>query len=279
MLEFSRMEQLDYLVIGHVTCDLTPTGKQVGGTVSFSGRTAQALGCRTAVLTSAAPEYDLSQALAGLTLQRKPAAATSTFENIYTAEGRIQKLYERAEPLTPADVPSDWLRTPVVHLAPLTNEVDSALVHQFSNSLIGITPQGWMRKWDENGHVSAQDWKDAEKVLPLAAAVILSEEDLPHPAALQQFLQWSRLLVLTQGNNGCTVYFGNEMRQIPAPSVTEVEPTGAGDIFAAAFLIRLYQTDGNPWEAARFANEIAAQSVTQVGLEAKIKQVSEFASM
>jgi len=277
MLEFSRMEQLNYLVIGHVTCDLTPTGKQVGGTVSFSGRTAQALGCRTAVLTSAAPDYDLSSALAGLTLQRKPAAATSTFENIYTPEGRIQKLYERAEPLAAADVPPDWLRTPVVHLAPLTNEVDPALVHQFSNSLIGITPQGWMRQWDENGRVSAQEWQDAEKILPLAAAVILSEEDLPHPAALERFLHSARLLVLTQGNQGCTVYFGDEKRQIPAPQVTEVEPTGAGDIFAAAFLIRLYQTDGNPWEAARFANEIAAQSVTQVGLEAKIKRVSKYA--
>jgi hypothetical protein len=60
------MEQLDYLVIGHVTCDLTPTGTQVGGTVSFSGRTAQVLGCHAAVLTSAAPDYDLSQAMAGL---------------------------------------------------------------------------------------------------------------------------------------------------------------------------------------------------------------------
>jgi sugar/nucleoside kinase (ribokinase family) len=273
------MEQLDYLVIGHVTCDLTPTGKQIGGTVSFSGRTAQALGCRTAVLTSAAPDYDLSQAMAGIMVQRKPAAATSTFENIYTPDGRIQILHDRAEPLTAVDVPADWLRTPIVHLAPLTNEVDADLVHTFSNSLIGVTPQGWMRRWDENGRVYACDWANAEKVLPLVAAVILSEEDLPYPAMLEQLLRQSRLLVLTQGARGCTVYFGDEIRQIPAPQVIEAEPTGAGDVFAAAFLVRLYQTGGNPWEAARYANEFAAQSVTQVGLEAKIKQVGEWASL
>jgi sugar/nucleoside kinase (ribokinase family) len=210
---------------------------------------------------------------------RKPAAVTSTFENIYTPDGRIQILHGRAAPLTAADVPAEWLRVPIVHLAPLTNEVDADLVHTFSNSLIGATPQGWMRRWDENGRVYARDWLEAEKVLSLAAAVILSEEDLPHPAMLDQFLSWSRLLVLTQGARGCTVYCGDEIRQIPAPQVTEVEPTGAGDVFAAAFLVRLHQTGGNPWEAARYANEFAAQSVTQVGLEAKIKQIGERASL
>ena len=272
------MEQLDYLVIGHVTRDLTPSGSQVGGTVSFSGRTAQALGCRTAVLTSAAPDYDLSQALAGMTVQRKPAANTTTFENIYTAAGRVQMLHAVAQPLTAADVPSDWLRVPIVHLAPLTNEVEPNLAYAFSNSLVGMTPQGWLRQWDENGRVFAQDWAEAESVLPLAAAVILSEEDLPYPAVLTQFRKWAKLLVLTQGEQGCTVFFGDESRQIAAPRVEEVEPTGAGDIFAAAFLVRLYQTRGNPWEAARYANEFAAQSVTQSGLEAKIKQVAAWPS-
>ena len=273
------MEQIDYLVIGHITCDLTPAGQQVGGTVSFSGRTAQALGCRTAVLTSAAPDFDLSQAISSMMLHCKPAAATSTFENIYTLNGRVQMLHKRAESLNVEDVPEAWQRPAIVHLAPLTNEVSADFVHQFSNSLIGVTPQGWMREWDENGRVRAVEWADAEKVLPLAAAVILSLEDLPDSAALEPLLRWSRLLVLTQGAQGCTVYFGDETRQIPAPQVTEVEPTGAGDVFAAAFMVRLYQTGGNPWEAARYANEIAARSVTQIGLEAKIKRISEWASL
>jgi sugar/nucleoside kinase (ribokinase family) len=177
------------------------------------------------------------------------------------------------------DVPAAWQRAPIVHLAPLTNEVSADLVHQFSNSLIGVTPQGWMRQWDENGRVQACELANAEKVLPLVAAVILSKEDLPYPEALEPLLRASRLLVLTEGARGCTVYFDGESRQIPAPQVTEVEPTGAGDVFAAAFLVRLYQTDGNPWEAARYANEIAARSVTQIGLDAKIDQVGEWASL
>jgi sugar/nucleoside kinase (ribokinase family) len=44
-----------------------------------------------------------------------------------------------------------------------------------------------------------------------------------------------------------------------------VDPTGAGDIFAAAFFTRLLSTR-DPWEATRFATLVASCSVTRVGL-------------
>jgi sugar/nucleoside kinase (ribokinase family) len=47
--------------------------------------------------------------------------------------------------------------------------------------------------------------------------------------------------------------------------VDEVDPTGAGDIFAAAFFARLYATR-DPWEAARFAVQMSAISVTRPGI-------------
>jgi sugar/nucleoside kinase (ribokinase family) len=46
----------------------------------------------------------------------------------------------------------------------------------------------------------------------------------------------------------------------------EVDATGAGDIFAAAFFARRFQTR-DAWEAARFATNLAAYSVTRVGLQ------------
>ncbi|HEX6386890.1 MAG TPA: PfkB family carbohydrate kinase [Anaerolineae bacterium] len=267
------MEKIDYLVIGHVSCDITPTGWLVGGTAAYSGRTAQALGCRTAVLTSTAVDYEGIQQLPGLTLRQIPAEATTTFENIYTPGGRQQIIHAVAERLTAEHVPSGWERSRIVQLAPIANEVAPEMIYLFSNSVLGLTPQGWLRRWDEKGRVYATDWSAAATILPLATAVILSQEDLLNDAMLEQYRQWARLLVLTQGNKGCTVFCGDEVRQVPAFHVEEVEPTGAGDIFAAAFLIRLHQTAGNPWEAARFANYVAAQSVTQLGLPAKIQKI------
>jgi sugar/nucleoside kinase (ribokinase family) len=46
--------------------------------------------------------------------------------------------------------------------------------------------------------------------------------------------------------------------------VHEVDPTGAGDIFAAAYLVALLKTQ-DPWLSAQFANCIAAHSVERSG--------------
>jgi sugar/nucleoside kinase (ribokinase family) len=103
----------------------------------------------------------------------------------------------------------------------------------------------------------------------------LSLEDLVDPTQLERFARLSRLLVLTEGAKGCTVYFHDEKRHFLAPAVEMVDATGAGDIFAAAFLVRLHQTDGNIWVAAEFANQVAALSVTRRGLVAKIEAIRQ----
>jgi sugar/nucleoside kinase (ribokinase family) len=269
------MSEIDYLAIGHMAEDIVPIGRVPGGTVAYAGRTAHCLGCRTAVLTSAAPDFDWDNALPDIQVTAVPAAETTTFHNIYTAEGRIQYLHGRANSLTADDVPADWRRPAIVHLAPLANEVASDMVGLFGSSLVGLTPQGWLRCWDDNGRIHPCAWETADQLLPQVAAVILSEEDLPDKALLDRYRELARLLVLTQGPEGCTVFMDGECRQIPAPTVTEVDATGAGDVFAAAFLVRLWQTAGNPWEAARFANQLAAQSVTQRGLAAKIEAIKD----
>jgi hypothetical protein len=274
MLKSWPMGQFDYLAIGHITHDQTPAGLTVGGTVAYAGRAAQALGCRTAVVTSADERFDLQAALPGVAIHRVPAPQTTTFANHYNGAGRQQWLYGLAAPLAAGEIPRPWRRSAIVHLAPVAGEVDPAIIRLFTNSLVGLTPQGWLRRWDETGRVSPARWEAAEMVLPLAAAVIMSEEDLPEPTFLNLCRQHARLLVLTQGPAGCTVFLGDEMRSFPAPVVLAQDPTGAGDIFAAAFLIRLLLTRGNAWEAAIFANDIAAESLTQIGLDAKIAHLA-----
>jgi sugar/nucleoside kinase (ribokinase family) len=266
------MNGLDYLTIGHLTIDLTPDGRQTGGTVTFASQTARALGCRVAALTSAVAGQDL-HALDGVEVELIPAPETTTFANVYRAGSRQQTIHGRAEAIEARHLPESWRRAAIVHLAPVANEVDPAIIELFSNSLVGITPQGWLRAWDQNGHVHGREWPEAEQVARRAGAVILSEHDVLGSAMLDCFQQSAPLLVLTQGAAGCTVFFRGESRHFPAPPVTEVEATGAGDVFAAAYLFRLHQTAGNPWEAARFANLLAAQSVTAATLAGKMAAV------
>ena len=252
-----EMEHIDYLCIGHVTRDLTPNGPSVGGTVTYRGLTARALGQRVAVVTSAEPTYDLSQALPDISVARVPAEATTTFENRYGVPGaggfgRRQVIHGVANRLEAGAVPPRWRRARIVHLGPVANEVSPDLVGLFDDGFVGLTPQGWHRRWGATGQVSLTRWAAAAQVLPLASAVVVSQEDMPDDESLAIYQDRCRVLVVTSGADGCTVHYGGEWRHFPAPAVPEVDPTGVGDIFAAAFFIRFRETGGTPWEAARF---------------------------
>ncbi len=259
------MVELDYLVIGHVTRDLVNGSLTIGGTASYAARTARALGCRVGVVTSADSTLDLSGALDGVVLARTPAAATTTFENVYTATVRRQVLHTLAETLTPAAIPPDW-RATIVHVGPVARECDRALVNSLGEGFVGVTPQGWMRRWDGAGQVNGSNWEGAGLWLARADGVVLSAEDVAGDEALiVRYAAQTRVLVVTQGAAGCTIYAGGRVRHFPAPAVNEVDPTGAGDIFAAVFFVWL-QRSGDPWLAARLASCIAAISVTRTGL-------------
>ncbi len=257
---------VSYLAIGHVTKDLTPDGPRLGGSVAYAALTARALGYPAGVVTACADDLDLG-ALDGVPVRRQPSPHSTTYENLYTPAGRTQYLRGRAAPLGADAVPREWRPAPLVHLAPLTGELDPVLTAAFPDALIGLTPQGFLRGWDDSGRVHPRAWEAAEQWLPRAGAVVLSLEDAGGDWALLE--RWARLahrLVVTEGPRGCTVFVrGQGARQFAGPPQTEVDPTGAGDIFAAAFFIHLYETD-DPWAAARVANQVAGVSVTRAGL-------------
>ena len=52
MLEIEKLEPIDYLVIGHLTVDLTPEGPRLGGTATYASLTAKALGMRVGIVSS-----------------------------------------------------------------------------------------------------------------------------------------------------------------------------------------------------------------------------------
>lgn len=261
---------IEYLVVGHVTRDKVEGGYKPGGTVTYGGQIANALGYKTGVLTSAREDYDLREIMQGLEVRKIPAPEDAIFSNIYDGNNRIQILHNRANDIMAADVPEAWMTADIVHLGPLTNEVDPNMIDLFPNSLIGLTPQGWMRRWGDDGRVYATAFPAEERLLRAATATVLSEEDLLDDGMLERYISWSNILVVTENFAGCTVYFDGKKEQVPAPKITLVEPTGAGDIFAAAFFVGLHRSDVDPVRAAEFANHVAAHSVTKQTLAEKV---------
>jgi sugar/nucleoside kinase (ribokinase family) len=261
----------EYLVIGTITKDLVDGGYTVGGTVTYAAVTARNLGRRVAIVTSADAGLVLPELLDGVQVARVPARATTTFRNVYTNGTREQYVSALAEPIRSDHVPAEWRRAPLVHLGPLVREIDESLVHEFPGSRVIATPQGWFRSWDETGYITLGEWPGAERLLPYLTALVLSEEDVcGDPSCIERYAAMTRTLVVTRGARGATVYHEGEVRHFPTRPAHEVDPTGAGDVFAAAFLIRLHETAGSPsgedpWEAARFANVVGSFSVEGQG--------------
>jgi sugar/nucleoside kinase (ribokinase family) len=72
------------------------------------------------------------------------------------------------------------------------------------------------------------------------------------------------ILVLKRGPSGCSIIHNGKRLDIPGFVVDEIDPTGAGDCFSAAFIAGL--EDGWPLErVGRFANAAGGLAVTQFG--------------
>jgi hypothetical protein len=260
---------IDYLVLGHVTVDRLDDRKvAMGGTATYSSLTARNMGARVGVHTSSAYEPGLIDILSGVLVARIPAEFTTCFVNDYSGAKRVQTIESVAETLTYEQLLPEWRHSAVVHLGPLNQEFDPGMVDRFPRSLIGVTPQGWMRQWDESGLVRPIEWADAGRVLARADAVVISEHDVSHPSIIADWASRARMLVVTLGEQGCEVYHrGNSAHHSPGfKSGTIVDPTGAGDVFAAAFFWHLRSSNGDWRTAADWANCVASFVVEKRGV-------------
>ena len=278
----------DLLLIGPAARDLLSDGSwRLGGTVTYATLTASRLGLRPAVVTSGPEDVvaALRETLPGVPIAALACDEATTFENVYTGGNRRQYLRGRAARLTLAAVPEAWRATPNVLLAPLARDVDPSLASAFPDATVAATPQGWLRRWDDTGFVRPGPLEGADDLLPYLTALILSREDLIPPpgspthlippgvprdfAAADRLLsEWAEavpLVVVTQGQNGAILLRqGSLPEAFPGYPASEVDPTGAGDVFAAAFLCHLHMS-GDPRGAAGFANRVAALSIERVG--------------
>jgi sugar/nucleoside kinase (ribokinase family) len=267
MTQPTTPDPIDYLLIGHVTADLQPDQSvSLGGTASFSGLTAARLGHNVGLVTSCASDLQLDP-LTGMQKWVVPSGKSTTFRNEGLGSNRVQHLYSSATRIIADHIPSPWRDCQLVHFGPIAAEIDPNIFELFPNALVCLTPQGWYRQADNEGLVRHVDWPEGLAILSRADAVVLSLEDLRgDEQKVEDLAGICRLLVVTENREGARVFCQDEVRVFSAPPIEMVEDTGAGDIFAACFFHRLHATQ-DPWEAARFAVQLSARSVTRRRLE------------
>jgi sugar/nucleoside kinase (ribokinase family) len=222
------------------------------------------LGLRAAVVTSAPGSMNLASLLPGVDVHRVPSRRATTFRNSYQDGRRIQFLLAQARALDLPDVPEAWLATPIVLLGPVYCEVPPEMTSLFPDCLVGVSAQGWLRRADAQQRVTTSPWPDSA-AWPYVHVLFVGAEDIASDAGLLD--RWAAafpIVVCTDSSRGARVHAAGRWRHIDAFPAREVDPTGAGDVFTTAFLVRLSETD-DPALAARFAAAAAAICVSGEG--------------
>ncbi|MFB9801896.1 sugar kinase, partial [Streptomonospora salina] len=135
-------------------------------------------------------------------------------------------------------------RPRVVHTTGITAVLSPSCRELVDGLLDGAVP-GTLRSFDVNYRPALHGPAEAESVLQAArradvvfcgldeAAALWGAES---PEQVRDVLEGPGLVVVKQGARGATAFRADERVHEPAPAVGVVEPTGAGDAFAAGVL-------------------------------------------
>jgi hypothetical protein len=229
----------DALTVGHVTVDRFDDGREaLGGAALYGGLLYARAGLDTAIVTAGDPDVlaDRMGALADeLDVLMIPSRSLTTFGISGSGAGRVLRVLQRAP-----DLPLVDAEARIVHLGPLDGEVGPEWTH--IDALVGLTPQGLVRRWGDDGVVSlyrAPGLADYE-----ADVVVLDEREASCAPALADRWRDGAVVAVTRGDGPASVRRGEEAIEAPAISAVAVDDTGAGDVFAAALLLALSERRG-----------------------------------
>jgi len=251
-----------------VALDRTPDGGWTpGGPSLFASRAFAALDARVTVVTNLEDAFDAS-VLAGIELRASPGDLPR-YANSYDTEGnRTQLLLAEGDELkvTPHLRPNE--SPDLVFVTPAYHEFRQAPL-RFKGSVVGVSLQGPLRTADGCGRVTRhpEPLAVASRFLRRGWVGFFSDEDSADPEGLGRHINTlGAVAVLTRGHNGATLFDSDgSQHHWDALSASPVDPTGAGDCFASAFLLRLAETEELA-SAMRFALAAGALAVESTGL-------------
>lgn len=260
---------MQLVVVGHAASDVIlrrgvpPSPPVLGGPVSYIGLAGAALGAQIDIVTVAPdPEPLLAplEAEPRVRLHRVAAEPMTGFVLDYTQTTREVRLTHRAAAI--AAVPTTLRQCSDVMLVPAFGELPPEAVGWFPGARLTVGLQGFMRSAAADGRIRAIDPPSMRG----AYAVCFSEHDHPHADALADRLaREATMVVVTRGAAGATLTYGGEKRHVPSVPADEVDPTGAGDVFAAALALHLAR-GASPMDAASQASYAAARAVEGPGI-------------
>ena len=257
-------------VVGNLSLDLLDGAPpRVGGAAFYCGRALAALDAPALVVTACALEHKdvLVGPLEsmGLEVGWVEAPTTSTFGMRYRGDVREMWVEAIGPVWTPADVErleprlaeAGWVHVGGLLRSDFPAETLAALAR---GRRLSLDAQGLVRMPGLGPLQMDADFDPA--VLPHLSVLKVSEEEAVAlvGAATPEALDALGVpeIVLTLGTRGAIVIAGGAAEHVPAEPPVVPDPTGTGDMFAAAYMVA--RADGSdPVEAARRAAGLVAR--------------------
>ena len=252
------------VIAGHVTHDRYGSETLAGGSAYYGAHTHRALGADIRLVTAVGDDFACPTALDGIVAQVQRGGVTTTFTNDYRGDLRVQRLDGLAAPVRAVDLPERWRRCDLLHLAPVIGEVDLSRWIQLGRArLVAIGVQGWIKQPGPHGTVVTRRWDvDARSLTGVDAACVGEEDLIEQGDLLDRLVEAVRVVAVTRGRRGCDLIVRGKTTRLGVHPASEVDPTGAGDVFAAGLFLGLAR-GLRPTEAARLG--AAAASIVVEG--------------
>ena len=258
-----------FLAIGHLSFDVniveggSPSDQIPGGASAYAALVAQKHGISSGILTSVGDDYPIEEILSGIDVRRSKSEHTSSFANYYDGDNRNQVLIASGSKILKSDIPGDWKQPNILYVSPLLHELPTDSVNWFEPKLSCLVPSGWLRRWGPDGVIThaghlLSSQREKWDVIVVSEAEI---ETLP----VEQLFSLSEILCITRGEFGARIWKAGDWIDIPAVKSSPVDLTGAGDIWAAAFVIAISQ--GSEIEdAGMYASAASSVGIESIGL-------------
>jgi 1D-myo-inositol 3-kinase len=265
----------EFVAIGHLSFDVniidngSPSSHIPGGAAAYASLTAQKHGIPTGVISSVGDDYPADMILSGIDFRRVESEHTATFANYYDAGDRTQVLMASGNRIAQSAVPENWTAPNILFAGPLLHELPTDCVNWFDPTLSCLVPSGWLRRWAHDGAIS-----HADTLPPFRGkkwGVIAVSESEIESLSEDQLFELGEIICVTKGESGSRIWHNGEWTKIPAAKANPIDFTGAGDVWATAFVIALSAMDGSSSgpdieSAGTYAATAAAISIESTGL-------------
>ena len=267
------------LIAGHVTHDRYEGGFVAGGCALYGAAVHNRLAGPTQLATVVGDDFRCGDAIADVDAVIERRGTTTVFANYYPPDSaRVQLLESRAPSVMPQRVDEHWLNADLVHLAPVCGEIDlQQWLDAVGDGLVAINIQGWLKhpgspvdptdleQLQRRGvskpapRVVEKPWDVSREALQRVDIACLSEEDLIYQDdLLERLVETVPIVALTRGKKGSRIFVDGVPTDVGIVPADVVDPTGAGDVFAAAFC-HFVAAGTDPVQAARMG--AAASSI------------------